>query len=143
MNLRKSKKEDQIFLDFVSDLKFTEFCVVVFTYIKNIINIADDMFFKIEISLREGINNAIVHGNKSDPRRRVYVKFRWNKKRLLLSIKDENTEKINFEKIIEQLENHDLLSHHGRGIMIIKNYMDKVKIFPSTHGTELVMEKYL
>jgi len=137
------KKEDQIALDFISDLKFTEFCVLVFSYIKNVLNMSDDNFFQVELSLREVINNAIIHGNKSDPHKRVYVKFGWNKKRLLLIIKDENPEKVDFSEINKKLQGTDLLSFNGRGIMIMKSYMDKVKFIPSDHGTEIVMEKYL
>ena len=84
MAIRKRKQENQIVLEFISDLKFTEFCVLVFSYIKNVLNIGDDNFFKVEISLREVINNAILHGNKSDPHKKVHVKFKWNKKRLSL-----------------------------------------------------------
>lgn len=143
MKLRRKNKENQIALDFVSDLKFTEFSVLVFGYIKNIAGIGEENFFKMEISLREIINNAIIHGNRSDPEKRVYVKFKWNKKRIILSIKDENPQKINFDEIHKRLEHNDLLAHSGRGILIVKSYMDKVKFFPSSHGTEIVMEKCL
>ena len=137
------KKDNQIALEFISDLKFTEFCVLVFSYIKNVLNIGDDNFFQVELSLREVINNAIIHGNKSDPQRRVYVKFKWNKKRLILIIKDENPEKVDFSEINKRLQSNDLLSYNGRGIMIMKSYMDKVKFIPPDRGTEIVMEKYL
>lgn len=143
MRRRMRKKDNQIALEFISDLKFTEFCVLVFSYIKNVLNIGDDNFFQVELSLREVINNAIIHGNKSDPQKRVYVKFRWDKKRLRLIIKDENPEKVDFSEINKQLQSNDLLSYNGRGIMIMKSYMDKVKFIPSEHGTEIVMEKYL
>jgi serine/threonine-protein kinase RsbW len=143
MRRRLRKKENQIVLEFVSDLKFTEFCVLVFSYIKKVLKIEDDNFFKVELSLREVINNAIIHGNKSDPHKRVYVKFKWNKKRLCLTIKDENPEKVDFSEINKRLESNDLLAYNGRGIMIMKSYMDKIKFLPSEHGTEIVMEKCL
>lgn len=143
MRMRKRKKENQIGLEFVSDLKFTEFCVLVFSYIKKFLNMEDDSFFKAEMSLREALNNAILHGNKSDPQKRVHVKFKWNKKRICLSVKDENPGKVDFAEIMKRLENNDILSHNGRGIMIIRSYMDKIKFLPSANGTEIVMEKYL
>jgi serine/threonine-protein kinase RsbW len=136
-------KEYEISLDFVSDLKFTEFSVLVFSYIKNLLHIQDDDFFKVEISLREVINNAILHGNKSDLSKRVYVTFMWSKSRLRLRVKDENPEKVNFKKVDKNLEANDLLSFNGRGIMIMKSYMDKVKFIPSDSGTEIIMEKKL
>lgn len=137
------KRENQISLDFISDLKFTEFCALVFSYIKALLNLKDDEYFQIEISLREVINNAILHGNKGDLSRRVYVCMRWNKTHLTIQIKDENTEKVDFEKVNERLAQNDLLSHNGRGLLIMKSYMDSVEFFPSEKGTEIVMVKKL
>jgi len=137
------KKATQISLDFISDLKYTEFCVLVFSYINKILNIGEDNYFRIEISLREVINNAIIHGNKSNPDKHVHVCFKWTKKRLTLCIRDENSEKIDFNKINRQLEGNDLLAFNGRGIMIMKSYMDKVDFKFSDHGTEIQMEKRL
>jgi serine/threonine-protein kinase RsbW len=135
--------ETQIALDFVSNLKFTEFCVLVFSYLKNVLKIEDDDSFKIEIALREVLNNAIIHGNKSDPEKRVHVKFRWDKSRLLVSIKDENDKKVDFDAIRRKVENIDILSFNGRGIMLMKTYMDKVRFISSESGSEIVMEKHL
>jgi serine/threonine-protein kinase RsbW len=137
------KKENKISLDFISDIKFTEFCVLVFGYIKNILPIREDDFFKVEISLREVINNAILHGNKSDKTKRVHVTFRWSKSRLFIRIRDENPEKVDFKAINKQLENNDVLAFNGRGILIMKSYMDKVEFMPSQRGTEIMMEKRL
>ncbi|MCP4214323.1 MAG: ATP-binding protein [bacterium] len=137
------KKEYEIALDFVSNIKLTEFCVLVFSYIKSVLNIQEEEFFKTEISLREVINNAILHGNKSDMSKRVHVKFRWSKSWLRIRIKDENNEKVDFNAISQRLQNNDLLSFNGRGLLIMQSYMDSVEFFPSNNGTEIVMEKKL
>ncbi len=141
--MKTGKKKDQISLDFVSDLKFTEFCVLVFSYLRNDLNLLDDDFFKIEISLREVINNAIVHGNKSDITKRVFVNFSWDKSFIRLSVKDENREKVDFSEIDQRLEKNDLLAFNGRGILIMRSYMDHVQFLPSDSGTEIIMEKLL
>lgn len=141
--MNTGKKTYHISLDFVSDLKFTEFCVLVFGYLRNILTLEDDDFFKVEMSLREVINNAIVHGNKSDSAKRVYVKFSWSKSYLRLSVRDESEEKIDFNEINKKLAKNDLLAFNGRGILIMKSYMDSVRFFPSEKGTEIVMEKSL
>lgn len=138
-----AKRGNEISLEFTSNLKFTEFCVLVFSYLKTSLNILDDDFFKIEISLREVINNAIIHGNKSDLNKRVYVNFRWDKSFIRISIKDENPEKVDFAEINKKLESNDVLSFNGRGILIMKSYMDRVEFISSDKGTEIVMEKRL
>jgi len=138
-----AKRESEISLEFVSNIKFTEFCVLVFSYLKNVLEIIEDDFFKVEISLREVINNAIIHGNQSDRSKRVFVKFRWSKTHLEIRIKDQNTRLVNFEEIDKQIQENDILSFNGRGIMIMKSYMDSVEFLPSDNGTEIIMEKKL
>jgi serine/threonine-protein kinase RsbW len=137
------KKLNKITLDFISDLKFTEFCVLVASYIKNMTNIKEDEFFKIEISLREVLNNAIIHGNKTDKNKRICMTFWWTNTRFYMSIKDENPDKIDFDAIDKKLLNNDILSCNGRGILIMKSYMDKVEFHSTHNGTEVILEKGL
>ena len=135
------KKDNYIFLNFSSDLKYTEFCVIILGFLKNILNIGEDDFFKIEISLREVINNAILHGNKSDQKKKVHVKFMWSRSVLGISIRDESRELIDFDKITNKIECNSILTCNGRGILIMKNYMDRVEFRPSKKGSEIFMEK--
>jgi serine/threonine-protein kinase RsbW len=137
------RKKQQICLDFISDIKFTDFCVLVFSYIRKLLNINEDDFFKVEISLREVINNAIIHGNKSQLDKKVHVKFNWDKSYIRINIKDENPEMVDFDSINKKLANNDLLSLNGRGILIMRSYMDKIVFNPTPHGTEIEMEKKL
>ena len=132
---------DKISIDFISNLKFTEFTVFILNFLKNILDISDDDMFKIEISLREVINNAIIHGNKRDPEKRVYLDFEWNDRKLVLTVTDENEEIVDFENISEKMNERDVLSFSGRGILIMKNYMDKVSFSNVRTGTKVVLEK--
>ena len=135
--------DDHISLEFMSNLKFTAFSVIVLGYIKNFLKINEDDFFKIEMALREVINNAIIHGNKSNQDKKVFVKFKWKKSRLQISVRDENLEKVNFTKINEKIRKNNLLSFSGRGILIMKSYMDKVEFKASSQGSEIILVKNL
>jgi len=138
-----SKKENTISMTFKSNLKYTELSVLVLAFIKKILEIGDDEFFKIEISLREAINNAIVHGNGSSMNKLVHVGFVWEKSFLRMSIRDEGGRKVSFDQIEQKIKSCDLLSANGRGIMIIKSYMDKFEFRCLENGSEVVMEKKL
>ncbi len=131
----------KISTDFVSNLKFTEFTVFILNFLKNILHISDDDMFKIEISLREVINNAIIHGNKSDPNKRVFLDFEWKDRILKLTVTDQNTDKIDFNGMFERIKSKDVLSLNGRGILIMNNYMDKVEFSNIESGTRVVLEK--
>jgi len=131
----------KISTNFVSNLKFTEFTVFILSFLKNILQISDDDMFKIEISLREVINNAIIHGNKSDPGKRVFLDFEWEQRKLKLTVTDQNTETVNFDEIAKKIEAKDVLSLNGRGILIMRNYMDRVDFSNIDTGTRVILEK--
>ena len=131
----------KISTNFVSNLKFTEFTVFILNFLKNILKISDDDMFKIEISLREVINNAIIHGNKSDPKKRVFLDFEWENRKLKLTVTDQNTETVDFNEINERINSKDVLSLNGRGILIMNNYMDSVNFSNIDTGTRVVLEK--
>ncbi len=136
-------KDQEISLDFESNIQFTEFCAFILNFLKINLKINEDDSFKIELGIREAISNAIIHGNKSNLKKRVFVKFKWNKKRIVIHVKDENPNKIDINKIKEKIKKNDILSFQGRGILIMENYMDKVEFLYSENGNEIVMEKMI
>jgi anti-sigma regulatory factor (Ser/Thr protein kinase) len=136
-------QEDHITIEFSSDLKFTAFSVLVLGYLKNFLNIDEENFFKIEIALREVINNAILHGNKSSSDKKVFVKFAWKKKYLRINVRDQSKKEVDFKEINKKLKDNDVLSFNGRGILIMKSYMDKVEFKSSNQGSEIIMEKHI
>jgi serine/threonine-protein kinase RsbW len=137
------KKENTISMAFKSNLKYTELSVLVLAFIKKILEIGDDEFFKIEIAMREAINNAIVHGNESDLNKLVHIEIVWEKSFLRMRVSDEGDHKVSFDQIQNKINSCNLLSANGRGIMIIKNYMDKFEFNCLERGSEVVMEKRL
>jgi serine/threonine-protein kinase RsbW len=135
------KKGNFIVLTFRSHQTLTELSVLILNYLRHNFNLDDDDYFKIEISLREAVINAIRHGNKGNPDKNVTVEFRWEKNYISIRVKDENDERVDFSKIENRLQKSDLLSFSGRGIMIMKSYMDRVDINSTPDGVEIVMEK--
>ncbi len=136
-------KDQEISLDFESNIQFTEFCAFILSFLKKSLKINEDDLFKIEISMREAVNNAIIHGNKNNSQKRVFVKFEWNKKHVVIHVKDENPNKIDFIKIKGKIKKNNILSFQGRGILIMENYMDKIEFLYSKNGNEVIMEKMI
>ncbi len=138
-----AKTEQSIAISYRSDLKYTEVGVLVLGFIKKLLHIDDDTYFKIEISLREAANNAIVHGNGRDPGKRVHLRFAWDRSRLRLTVRDENSRRVDPQEVEDRIHDCHLLSFHGRGITIIRSYMDRFQFRSSPDGSEVVMEKEL
>ena len=137
------KKENYITIAFKSDLKFIELSVLVLGYIRKLLDIADETFFKIEISMREAINNAIVHGNGRDPDKQVHMKLVWDRALVRIHVRDENNRKVDLQEVEDRIHNCQLLSFNGRGITIIRSYMDSFEFLCQPGGSEVVMEKKL
>ncbi len=138
-----AKKEQRIAISFRSDLKYTELSVLVLGFIRKLLGIADEVFFKIEISLREAANNAIVHGNGRDPSKRVHMEFTWDRSFLRISVRDENNRQVDLQEVEDKISHCHPLSFNGRGIMIIRSYMDRFEFHNRPGGSEVVMEKKL
>ncbi len=136
-----ASKENRIAIAFKSDLKYAELSVLVLSFIRKLLGIEDEVFFKIEISLREATNNAIIHGNGRDPSKRVHIEFIWEKSFVRIHVRDENNRKVSLQDVEEKIHNCQLLSFNGRGIMIIRSYMDSFEFRCRPGGSEVVMEK--
>jgi len=138
-----ASKENRIAISFRSDLKYTELSVLVLGFIRKLLEIDDEVFFKIEISLREATNNAIIHGNGRDLNKRVHMEFFWGKSFVRIHVRDENNRKVSLQEVEDRIHNCQLLSFNGRGIMIIRSYMDSFEFRCRNGGSEVVMEKKL
>jgi anti-sigma regulatory factor (Ser/Thr protein kinase) len=92
----------------------------------------------IGLAVGEALANAIVHGNHCDPEKTVRITVAVNENRdLLVSVKDSGS---GFDptRLPNPIAAENLLAPHGRGIFLIRQYMDEVD-FKFDHGTEVRM----
>ncbi|HTL00591.1 MAG TPA: ATP-binding protein [Vicinamibacterales bacterium] len=99
------------------------------------------------MAVRECVINAITHGNKSDPAKKVFVDFsvegRDGDRCLEVVIRDQGQ---GFEpsEITNPLAPENILNTSGRGIFLVRQFMDEVKFQPAPGGgTEVRMRKRL
>lgn len=103
----------------------------------------DDGRFAISMALREGINNAIIHGNRRDASKDVEIEFWVHEDRLEIRIRDEGRG-FDRAKLPDPLQPQNLLRPSGRGVFLIKHYMDTVDLAHSARrGGEIRMIKWL
>jgi serine/threonine-protein kinase RsbW len=91
---------------------------------------------KVMVSLTEAVNNAITHGNKADPKKRVTVICELLPGWLLFQIIDEG-KGFKLERVRNPLKEENLLRENGRGIFLMRTLMDKVEYEISHTGVEL------
>jgi serine/threonine-protein kinase RsbW len=84
-----------------------------------------EKFAQIRLALNEAVTNAIIHGNKNDPSKKVYVRAIRNENGLIISVKDEG-EGFDVDNIPDPTDKNNLLKPSGRGIFLIRQQADEV-----------------
>lgn len=87
---------------------------------------SDDNLGRIMLTLSEAVTNAVVHGNKEDPQKKVYISVQLETRTLRIDVKDEG-EGFNPDDIPNPLKEENLLDQGGRGVYLIKQYSDKIE----------------
>jgi len=97
----------------------------------------------IGIALREAVANAIKHGNRQDPEKRVLVSFLGDDGELRIVVGDEG-EGFDPLHLADPLAPENQLKTSGRGIFYIKTFMEDVTFSRAEGGgTLLTMRKNL
>jgi serine/threonine-protein kinase RsbW len=102
----------------------------------------DEDVMKISMAVREAAVNAVLHGNAYDPGKKVTLAFERTPQDLVITIRDQG-KGLDPNKIPDPLAPENLLKTSGRGIFIIRSFMDEVQIYPSQTGTEIKLIKHV
>jgi serine/threonine-protein kinase RsbW len=97
---------------------------------------------QISMAVREATVNAVLHGNKYDPAKKVRLAFEHGNKDLVITISDEGTG-LNEATIPDPLAPENLMKTSGRGIFLIRSFMDEVRFRRLEPGTELTLIKHV
>jgi serine/threonine-protein kinase RsbW len=95
--------------------------------------------FDVELALREALDNAVVHGNQENPKTKVHIRFRCRPGNEISIVVTDQGKGFNFEKFVGDGCTSDPASEHGRGIQLMKAYMDDVHF--ERGGSEVHMRK--
>jgi serine/threonine-protein kinase RsbW len=93
--------------------------------------------FEVETALREALANAIVHGAKKDPQKKIQFCVSCDEARGMLIVVRDPGEGFNPADIPTPVVGQELFSTHGRGIYLINQLVDEVRF--ERGGTEIHM----
>ncbi len=131
-------------LEFTSDADAVDVVQTVADRVARDMGLDDDSVHWVSIAVRESVINAITHGNKSDPAKSIFVEFETvhgADPRLTIRVRDQGCG-FDPDAIADPLEPENLLKPSGRGIFLIRQFMDDVRIERSPRGgMELQMIK--
>ncbi len=104
--------------------------------------VEEDARFGITMAVREAAANAVFHGNLGDPSKQITASFENTGRSLIFSIADQG-EGLNPDTLPDPLAPENILRSSGRGIFLIRSFMDEVHFRRLHPGTELTLIKHL
>lgn len=108
-------------------------------YFSKDLGLDDDRLNGLLLAVTEATTNAIIHGNKNDRNKNVYITVTLENKVLTISIKDEG---VGFDPAIVPDPTHpdNLLKDSGRGLYLMRVYMDELHYNQTPTGTETILK---
>jgi len=102
----------------------------------------EDECFHVTMAAREAAVNAVLHGNGYDMAKQVFASFENTGVALVITIADQG-KGLDPDSLPDPLAPENLLRGTGRGIFLIRSFMDEVHFRQLHPGTELTLVKYL
>ena len=124
-------------LEFTSAFEMLDFVQVVSDHMGRGVGLDDDAVHWVGVAIRESVINAIKHGNRNDATKRVFVEFETasppDPPGLLIRVRDQG-EGFDPASLANPLDPENLLKASGRGIFLIRNFMDDVQLQRAPEG---------
>ena len=135
------KTANRIEVSIGSTLDYLDLVQTVTDCITSFMGFDEDTAHWIGMSVRESVTNAIQHGNKLDPGKKVDVRFEVTPEYLDILVRDQGNG-FKIDDLPNPLDPENLLKPSGRGIFYIRSFMDEVEFRrPSQGGMEIRMLK--
>ncbi len=100
----------------------------------------EDEIAGIAMAVREAAINAVLHGNAYDPGKKVKLDLERTGQNLVITIRDQG-KGLDLTQVPDPLAPENLMKTSGRGLFLMRSFMDKVEIHPSLSGTEIKLIK--
>lgn len=110
--------------------------------VNQVLHLNEVQFNKLFIATSEAVNNSILHGNQSDPKKKVTVMCEIGPKTVTVRVRDEGGG-FDQKSLRNPLLKVNLLRENGRGIFLMRTLMDKVRFSRTPRGAEVVMKMRL
>ena len=107
-------------------------------YFAKDLGLNDDQLASLLLAVTEATTNAIIHANKCDINKVVTVDVDVKNSKLIIKVKDEG-EGFDPSVIPDPTEPENLLKDSGRGVYLMKVYMDDLKYNVTPTGTETIL----
>ena len=124
-------------LEFSSTFEMVDFVQVVTDHMARDVGLDEDAAHWVGVAIRESVINAIKHGNRNDSTKHVFVEFEARTEapapELSIRVRDQG-QGFDPDTLADPLAPENLLKSSGRGIFLIRNFMDDVQLQRAPEG---------
>ncbi|HPF37214.1 MAG TPA: ATP-binding protein [Phycisphaerae bacterium] len=96
--------------------------------------------FAIKLALEEAVTNAFRHGNAANPDKRIIVRYEVTEAYVQIEVEDEGCG-FNPESVPDPTLPENIDRPHGRGIMLMRAYLDVVEYHKGGCAVRMVMNR--
>jgi serine/threonine-protein kinase RsbW len=89
------------------------------------LNLSDEIYGNVMVATMEATNNAIIHGNNSDPRKNVKIQILLEEKELKVHVEDQGLG-FDYENVPDPTSPENLEKINGRGIFLMEHLSDEI-----------------
>ena len=131
-------------LQLLSSYENIELAERALTELCNSAQVEEETTYWIGMALREALANAIKHGNKLNPEKRVFVRMRvLPAGELKIEVEDEG-DGFDPGRLVDPTSPDNLMRSSGRGVFYMRQFMDEVRFRAGERGgTHLELIKRL
>ena len=102
-------------------------------------NFSEDDIFAIHLALEEAFINAVNHGNRMDPEKEIKIEYSVSEGKVEISMTDEGRG-FDPDAVPDPRYGENLYKAGGRGLLLIRSYMDEVEF--NERGNRVRMVRY-
>ncbi|MGP8216827.1 MAG: ATP-binding protein [Bacteroidia bacterium] len=88
--------------------------------------VTEDHYGNILVAVTEAVNNAIYHGNKAHPQKKIHVTFSSSHKAISFTVRDEG-DGFDFKNLPDPTDPKNIEKPTGRGVFLMHRLADNVK----------------
>ncbi|HUV41818.1 MAG TPA: ATP-binding protein [Sedimentisphaerales bacterium] len=103
-------------------------------------NFSAEDVFAVRMALSEAFLNAISHGNKMDPDKEIKIDYSVSEDKVGISMTDQG-EGFNPQKVPDPRCDENLYKTRGRGLLLMRSYMDVVEFNELGNSVHMVRYK--
>ncbi len=130
-------------LDFWSDIDMLDLVQAIGDHLGRQAGLDDEALHWVSVAVRESVTNAVRHGNAGDAGKRVHIEFTYlgADAGLAIRVRDEGCG-FDPDALPDPLAPENLLKPSGRGIFLIRSFMDELELRRAPEGgMEVIMIK--